>query len=238
MPRSTAEELSMESRRCRIANLFLRGVKRQEELARQVGVNRSTVSRDLKVLNQRWKEAAVHDLDAAKAQELERIDQLEREYWEAWEKSKQAHETTTTEQTTGAAGERLRAGVRKVEQTGDPRYLEGVRWCIARRCALLGLDAPVETRLAGRDGGPVQTVSTVLEMTEDERAAAIAALFARVGQADRGPHPSGPADTAGLPVGEARGADDGGGDDPGCLADGVAPLYGGPPAAAVQPPER
>jgi hypothetical protein len=74
-----------------------------------------------------------------------------------------------------------------------------VRWCIARRCALLGLDAPVETRLAGRDGGPVQTVTATLEMTEDERAAAIAALFARVGQADRGPNPASP--TSGTSLG-------------------------------------
>src|SRR5262249_36650196 len=127
MPRSTAEELTIESRRCKVAELFLRGFKRQGELAQRLGVNRSTVSRDLKVLNARWKESAVRDLDVAKGQELERIDQLEREYLEAWEKSKSGHETTTTEQTTTPQGERTKAAIRKEEQHGDPCYLAGVQ---------------------------------------------------------------------------------------------------------------
>jgi hypothetical protein len=156
MPRSSAEELVIESRRTRVAALFLQGVKRQGELAQRLGVDRSTVSRDLKVLNARWKEAAVRDLDAAKGQELERLDLLESEYWQAWEKSKQAHEVATTEQTTGGAGERVKEALRSEEQTGDPRYLAGVERCIEQRCKLLGLNAPTETRLTGKDGGPIQ----------------------------------------------------------------------------------
>jgi hypothetical protein len=155
MRRSTAEQLAIESRRCQVAELFLRGIKRQGVLARRLGVDRSTVSRDLKALNARWKEAAVRDLDAAKGQELEHIDQLQREYWSAWEESKQGHETTTTEQTTGGGGDRTRAAIRKEDQHGDPRYLAGVQWCIEQRCKLLGLHAPTETRLTGKDGGAV-----------------------------------------------------------------------------------
>jgi hypothetical protein len=56
MPRSTAEEPAIESRRTQIASLFLQGIKRQSEPAQRLGVDRSTVSRDLKVLNARWKE--------------------------------------------------------------------------------------------------------------------------------------------------------------------------------------
>jgi hypothetical protein len=151
MPRGTAEELTIESRRCQLAELFLRGFKRQAELAQRLGVNRSTVSRDLKVLNVRWKEAAVRDLDAAKGQELDRLDQLEREYWQAWQQSQGPHEVTTTEQTTGGDGERVRAAIRKEEQHGDPRYLEGVRWCIQKRCDLLGLDNPQKVHLTRED---------------------------------------------------------------------------------------
>jgi hypothetical protein len=156
MPRSTAEELTIESRRCRIAEAFLKGTRRQSELARLVGVDRSTISRDLKVLNGRWRKSAVRNLDVAKGRELDRIDQLEREYWAAWEKSKQVQETTTTEQTKDGDSERLKAGIRKVEQTGDPRYLAGVEKCIELRAKLLGLNAPTETRLTGKDGGPVR----------------------------------------------------------------------------------
>ena len=152
MRRSSAQDLAIESRRSQIAGLFLQGVKRQFELARRLGVDRSTVSRDLKVLNARWKEAAVRDLDAAKGQELDRLDRLEREYWEAWEKSKGPHEVTTTEQSTGGDGERTRAAIRTEEQHGDPRYLEGVRWCVSKRCELLGLNAPQKVAPTTPDG--------------------------------------------------------------------------------------
>jgi hypothetical protein len=152
MPRSSAEELAIESRRCQVADLFLRGVKRQTELGQRIGVNRSTISRDLRVLNDRWKASAVRDLDAAKGQELERLDQLEREAWQAWEKSKGAHESTTTEQTSTGAGERVKAAIRKDEQCGDPRYLAVVQWCIEQRCKLLGLNAPHRVAPASPDG--------------------------------------------------------------------------------------
>jgi hypothetical protein len=152
MPRGTAEELTIESRRCQLAELFLRGIKRQAELAQHLGVNRSTVSRDLKVLNARWKEAAVRDLDAAKGQELERLDQLEHEYWQAWQQSKGPHEVTTTEQTTGGDGDRVRAAIRKEEQHGDPRYLDGVQWCIEQRCRILGIHAPQKIAPTTPDG--------------------------------------------------------------------------------------
>jgi hypothetical protein len=151
MRRSSAEQLTIESRRTRVAELFLQGIKRQEELARRLGVDRSTVSRDLKVLNTRWKEAAVRDLDAAKGQELERLDMLERQYWAAWERSMQPRETTTTEQTTGDA-ERVKAALRKDEQTGDPRYLAGVQWCVEQRCKILGLIAPQKIAPTTPDG--------------------------------------------------------------------------------------
>jgi hypothetical protein len=152
MPRSTAEALTIESRRSQVAGLFLRGTKRQGELARLVGVDRSTVSRDLKVLHARWKESGVRDLDAAKGQELERIDILEQEYWAAWERSKQDHETTTTEQTTGGENERVKAAIRKDAQTGDTRYLDGVQWCIEQRCKILGLNAPQKVAPTTPDG--------------------------------------------------------------------------------------
>jgi hypothetical protein len=130
----------------------LRGIKRQVELAQRIGVNRSTISRDLRVLNARWKESGVRDLDAAKGQELDRLDQLEREAWQAWEKSKGAHETTTTEQTSTGAGERVKAAIRKDEQCGDPRYLAVLQWCIEQRSKLLGLHAPHKVAPAAPDG--------------------------------------------------------------------------------------
>ena len=145
MRRSTAHELSVEARRARVGDLFLKGVKRQDQLAERLGVDRSTISRDLKVLNARWKESGVRDLDAAKGQVLEEIDLMRYEAWSAWEASKAAKETTSSEQVNGRGG-RSKAAIRTEQQTGDPRYLAAVQWCITKTCDLLGLDAPKEFR--------------------------------------------------------------------------------------------
>jgi hypothetical protein len=184
MRRSSAEQLAIESRRSQVATLFLQGIRRQGELAQRLGVDRSTVSRDLKVLNARWKEAAVRDLDAAKGQELDRLHLLEQEYWAAWRRSQQAHETTTTEQTTGGDGDRTRAAIRKDEQCGDPRFLQGVERCVAKRCEILGLNAPQKIAPTTPDGErPYELV--VKGMTDDDLAA-IERLAERYPQFARG----------------------------------------------------
>jgi hypothetical protein len=45
----------------------------------------------------------------AKLRELARIDQLEREYWEAWKRSCQDRERTMQEKTSAPTGDRLKA---------------------------------------------------------------------------------------------------------------------------------
>jgi hypothetical protein len=80
---------------------------------------------------------------------LARIDRLEQQYWDAWQASKNERQISVTEQTSGD-GEKLKAGIRKVEQTGDPRYLAGVQWC--QRCKILGLNAPQKIAPTTPDG--------------------------------------------------------------------------------------
>ena len=110
--------------RLRISGLYLKGWL-QVEIAEEVGLHQSTVSRDLKALQKQWQHSALVNVDEAKAKELARVDHLEREYWEAWERSVGEYRTKKTE-----------------DINGDPRYLSGVQWCINKRCELLGLDAP------------------------------------------------------------------------------------------------
>lgn len=90
---------------------------------------------------------------------------------------------------------------------------------------LLGLYAAKRTELSGPDGSPIQSVSAIVEMTDDERAAAINAILARLGQGHTGQASTGEADAPGPALGSAGTPDDGGRDDPGPLADGPAPLF-------------
>jgi hypothetical protein len=141
--------------RAEVARLYLMRLT-QAEIGAKLGLSRQQVGYDLEAIRQEWLQSSVMDFNARKAEELARIDRLEAEYWDAWEASKKEKETTTSEQTTGGDGEKVKAAIRKTEQTGDPRYLAGVERCIERRCRIVGMDAPVESRLTGPGGGPLQ----------------------------------------------------------------------------------
>jgi hypothetical protein len=82
--------------------------------------------------------------------------------------------------------------------------------------------------LTGRGGAALQATLTTVEMTDDERAAAVRNLFARaagVGEADPRPDLEQPGNAAGPALGGPGSSDDRGGNDPGPLAGDVAPLF-------------
>jgi transcriptional regulator with XRE-family HTH domain len=124
------------------AALYLRGLT-QLEIAQRLNVSRQQISYDLKVLQRRWQESALADYKAAQASALARVDELERTYREAWERSCQAREVSTQEKVQGGAGQaeegRLRAGVRREKRDGNPEFLRGVERCIDMRRSLMGV---------------------------------------------------------------------------------------------------
>jgi hypothetical protein len=99
------------------------------------------------------------------------------------------------------------------------------RTCLAilrDEAELLSLYPPKRTEVSGPDGGPLQTVTT--EMTDEERAAAITAILARVGPGLSGPAGPGEGNTPGPPLGGPGPTADPCGVDPGPLAGKVAAL--------------
>jgi hypothetical protein len=114
----------------------------------------------------------VRDFDQAITEELARIDQLEREAWGEWERSKTVREKSKTTKAQRQKGDESTAQLEREGRLGDPRYLERVAWCIERRIKLLGLDAPERRELSGPGGGPIQVAAASLS---DEDLAVIAA---------------------------------------------------------------
>lgn len=141
-------QVEVSRRRRKIADLYLQGIV-QADIAERVGVNQSTVSRDLKALQRQWQESALVDIDEAKAQEIAKIDRLEREYWDAWVRSCSKAETVRQRgKKSGDMPAEITAVDRTVkDQDGDPRFLAGVQWCIERRCKILGLENAVGINL-------------------------------------------------------------------------------------------
>jgi len=80
------------------------------------------------------------------ANELERLNAIEREAWQAWEASKQPakllRKTSRGDADTGATTQQI------ADQTGNPAFLNVVRQCVQDRRDLLGLDAPKRAELA------------------------------------------------------------------------------------------
>lgn len=119
----------------RIAALYLRG-KRQVDIAAELGLSQPQVSYDLKEIHKRWRESSLVNMNEVKQRELARIDALETEYWQAWERSVGEVIRTTTSRSDKDGN---KASITKEEKAGNPAYLAGVQWCIEQRCKIFGL---------------------------------------------------------------------------------------------------
>lgn len=159
----------IEKHRRRISELYLKGML-QEDIAAEIGISQPTVSRDLKAIQKVWQKETLYDFNEAKARELERIDILEREYWQAWQRSCEDAETVKQKgkPVTDEAG-RVTPTTDRMERTvkgqvGDPRFLQGVQWCITQRCKILGIEAPTKLEHFGN----LESKLIILPQKDDE----------------------------------------------------------------------
>lgn len=150
--------------RVTIAQLRLQGLS-QYSIANKLNVSRDVVRYDLAAIEAEWKKSALIDFDGAKAQELARIDNLERTYWDAWERSMRGRSKTIQRQTsrTGKKGKAAltTASVEKQELYGDPRFLDGIKWCVEQRCKIFGLYA-VSDNAGKAPGVPAGNLAAVV----------------------------------------------------------------------------
>jgi len=145
--------------RALIAHLYSRG-KRQDEIARILSedqergytLTRQSVTRDIKIIQEGWLRASVASIGEVRARTLITLDEMEREAWEAFERSKavktkrKAQTRTTAATTPGAPADPVSQTAERLDedQNGDPRWFELMLKVVDRRCKMLGLDAPVK----------------------------------------------------------------------------------------------
>lgn len=154
MPRRRSEQLEIAQRRQKVAALYVRHYSLRE-IEAEVGVDHATVGRDLAALREEWLASSLMDFNARKAEELSRLDQLERVAWSAWERSCRDAEKTVKKRVPAGDGHRVETTHTREGQAGDPRFLERVGWCIDRRCELLGLDPPKRQEMTFPEGVPL-----------------------------------------------------------------------------------
>jgi hypothetical protein len=156
----------VENDRMEITRLYLKGYT-QMEMVKYIKDNRdytlspAQIQKDIKAIQDRWREAYIEDFNAAKVKELERIDALERTYWEAWEKSREKASKVksesvkdTTHTSKGKAlpsYNRTRVEKEELDRDGDPKFLEGIQWCISQRCKIFGFNAAQKISINWRE---------------------------------------------------------------------------------------
>jgi hypothetical protein len=156
-----------------IAERYLAGAS-QWAIAGELGVSPATICLRLKKIRKMWLDSSLRDFDEKKAQELAKIDHLERTAYEAWGRSCKNAEIevwkvqravkAVEKECNGKANHRYgvaaglgkRAEVGKLVpaektikgQSGDPRFLELIRSCIEMRCKIFGLykDITIDNR--------------------------------------------------------------------------------------------
>jgi hypothetical protein len=234
MAAKTRRPLEREHDLRETAALYLRGLT-QHEIAQRLKVSRQQIGYDLKVLQRRWQVSALADFNAKKAAELAKVDEVERNYWAAWERSSQTREVTSQEKTQtgeGPADEaRRKVGVRKEERDGNPEFLRGVERCIEMRCRILGAFAPLRVAPTTPDGQEEWHASP------SDTHAVLGAAFARLGLTIGPASDTGTADDPGQTLDSAGVDSPAGGNDPGPLADRSAADEENADPAPLFPPD-
>lgn len=119
------------------------------------------------------------DFNAAKAKECARLDELEREAWEAWDRSKEKqirveYEVADDEVPFSASS---KASVHRTKKhkvveikVGDSKYMEMIERTIKMRCDIIGLFQPQKLQIdwraeAMQSGLDEETIEAVKEKT-------------------------------------------------------------------------
>ncbi len=122
----------------------------------------ATIHRDIQALLNEWRESRLANIDDALQLELTRIDDIVKELWEQWEKSKEDY-TRTQRKRKGAPAKNNTANnedgsiktfsieeqTQQVIGLGNPAYIAEIRQQLSERRKLLGLYAPEKRDLTG-----------------------------------------------------------------------------------------
>ncbi|MCJ7759631.1 hypothetical protein MUP59_00610 [Candidatus Bathyarchaeota archaeon] len=191
--RSVTERTNEELERDRVivARMYVRG-KSQHEMLMTINsmypdrpISSKTINHELQVIRNSWLNSTLVDFNSAKAKELARLDEMEKEAWDAWERSKEKHiriEYDVADDQVPFSVDKIANVTRKrkhkiIEATvGDIRYLTMIESAIKMRCDIFGLfeakkvqvDWRIEAQAAGLDNETIEavkerTVQTLLE---------------------------------------------------------------------------
>jgi hypothetical protein len=157
--RDQRHQFAILERRKNVCQRYLRR-ESQWTIAQSLGVDQSVISTDLKAIRKEWVKSAVADFGERQAEELAKVDEIERAAWIGWAKSQEDAQTLVaevSEQEEAADAKKKKAQKPRRQttkqttkgQAGDPRFLAIILKAIERRCTILGLDAAKRLQITG-----------------------------------------------------------------------------------------
>jgi len=121
----------------KICEMYLKG-RTFGEIGAALDVSRECISRTVRYMRRVWILKADREIDRLFAEQLQRIDLVESEAWESWEKSKAARRSASVKK--NSAGKIEEKRLTKEQSDGDPKFLAVILDCIHRRSRLLSLE--------------------------------------------------------------------------------------------------
>lgn len=131
----------------RLSELMLKHpCERQAWYAEKLNLSKAHICRLMKRVYQFWREEKLRNFDELVVDELNRLDWVEKEAREAWEKSKEPKDTVIKDVANSKEKRGVGARVRKITErsNGDARFMEVILKASDARRKILGIDAPVK----------------------------------------------------------------------------------------------
>jgi hypothetical protein len=158
--------------------------------ARPYSLSKVQVHKDLIKLRERWREESMHLITMQRDRELKRLDVMEEELWEAWERSKRDEMERTMAKVDAVAADkdgkngnpgRSSDLVKKRQRDGDPSIMGQLIALHDRRVKLLGLAPAAKLELSGPGGAPIPAAA----LTEEAQLAVHRRHVERMKRAER-----------------------------------------------------
>lgn len=158
MCKRTREQIEFDRAFC--ADLFLRGYTYRDiadrlnaDLEKRKLNYRLTmpmVYYDIQQMLIEWKRNQLESIDQYVTAELQKLDKMEVEAWNAWEISKQSKKKNKTKKGgNGLMGRQIMTEEATETTSGNPRYLDLLLNIQQRRAKMLGFDAPIKIDIPG-----------------------------------------------------------------------------------------
>jgi len=145
-PKRTAQQRTAD--RAAIAQMWLRCMT-QAEIAEQklpsgAKLTQQMVSVEVRAIEREWKTHTITDFDQAKRREYEKMNQVERDAWQGWERSKADLKAKRAKISKSDGESKDEAATETKNQVGEVRFLEVLIKASESRRKLYGLDARTE----------------------------------------------------------------------------------------------